>query len=163
MVELLTSLDSSQPHLFCQLKTLAFILCFHAFIFILSTTQIVGMQTDELETHSASHPSHCLSVAMEAFILLFHKGLLPYFLMILASVDLVSSIVPKCQRIECMTYISIMCIPSNRQLWLSLPTKDTGIIWLIGNHTHSRPIRGIIVHAIVNIRLSFALSYFDYC
>ena len=104
MAELLIRLFSIQPRLFGQLKTSAFILCFYAFIFILSTTQILGMQTDELKTHSASHPSHCSSVAMEAFILLFHEGLLPYFLMILAS-DLVSPAVPRCQRIECMTCI----------------------------------------------------------
>ena len=35
-------------------------------------------------------------------------------------------------------------------------TKDTGIIRLIGNHTHSRPIWEIIVHAISKIILGFA-------
>ena len=138
MAELLTrlfSLDSTQSRLFCQLKTSAFILCLYAFIFILSTTQILGMQTDELETNLTSHSSHYSSVAMEAFILLFHDGLLLYFLMILAS-DLVSSAVPRCQRIEYMKYILIMCIPSNWQLWHSLPTIDTETIRLIGNHTY---------------------------
>ena len=44
-----------------------------------------------------------------------------------------------------------MCIASNWQLWHSLPTKDTLTIRLIGNHTHSRPIWEIIVHAISKI------------
>ena len=133
-------------------ETLAFILCFK---FIFSYPNRLGMQTDVAKTHrqtsvgnGSRYPSCRSSVAMEAFILLFHEGLFPYTF----ASDLVRVTIPSHPRVECMhgmtCCISIMCIASNWQIWCLLPTKDTGTIQSIGTRTHSRQIWEIIVHAI---------------
>jgi hypothetical protein len=88
-----------------------------------------------------------VTVVTEAFILLPHEGLLPYFPIILAC-DLVSPPFPGVEvSVECMT---CTWLATGSYVWRSLPTQFeyTGSIWLIGNHTHSHPIWETIVHAI---------------